>query len=412
MDTKTMKRIALTPLALAGLAVPMLGGCEEITEAQSAVCCTEFQVGATVNADIGGSAQSQVAAQALADFSGIASASVDDITTACRNIAQDLDASKAEQDAAEAQTDKREKLDAWCALAVSAIGSFKATAGATLTIDFQPPVCEASISAKANCQAKCSAEGSCDIKANPPTCEGGSLEVACKGECTAKAGATLKCEGTCSAECTGSCTASGGVECAGRCDGTCTASAGGTGPQADGSCQGSCAGTCEVTAPGATCSGSCKGECGGSCTGSAEASVKCDGDCQADYEPIKCSGGELKGGCEVDAKCDANCDASVKAKASCSPPSVKVAFTGAANAEAAAKLQGTFEANLGIILGFKARLEGMVDLAGTLSGNIEAVADVKAACIPAMIAAAATAGTDLTASVEASASIVTSATGG
>src|SRR5687767_4759720 len=110
MDTKTKCRVALIPFALAGLAVPAMGGCEEISDAQSAVCCTEFQAGATVKAEISGTAQGQVAAQAIADFTGIASAALDDVTGACRNMAQDLDAPKADQDAAEAKTDRREKL--------------------------------------------------------------------------------------------------------------------------------------------------------------------------------------------------------------------------------------------------------------------------------------------------------------
>ena len=227
-QTKKMNkvRLALTPFALAALLAPAVA-CDKIAEAQNAVCCSEFQVGGTIGAEIEGTAQSRVAVQAVADFAGIASAAVDDLTTACRNIAQDLDAPKASQDTAEANTDKRAKMQAWCALAVSAIGTVKASAGGTLTINVTPPSCEASVSAKANCQASCSAEGSCDIKANPPVCTGGSLEIACKGECTAMAGATLKCEGTCNGNCSGSCTAEGGVDCAGKCQGTCSAGAAG-----------------------------------------------------------------------------------------------------------------------------------------------------------------------------------------
>lgn len=393
---------------LAGAGLLSMSGCDKVQEAQSAVCCEEFQVGGTITAEIGGGAEGQVAAQAIADFAGIASAAVNDLTAACRTIAQDLDADKAKQDEAEATADKRGKMKAWCTLATTAIGSFKAKASGTLTVNVTPPVCEASISAKASCQAKCSGSASCDLKANPPTCEGGSLEVACKGECTAKAGATLTCEGKCTGECTGSCTAEGGVECQGKCDGTCEASAasGGTGIQADGKCQGICKGTCEVTAPKAQCSGSCKGQCSASCTGSATASVKCDGECKADYEPLKCTGGELKGGCQVEAKCDANCDASVKAKAECRPPTVNVAFSGAADVEAAAKLQATLKANLGVVYAFKARLEGMAKITAQLSGNVEAVTDIKAACIPAILAAAADAVSDVGDSVSVSGSIV------
>ncbi len=392
---------------MAAVVIPStLVGCSD--DGSNPLCCTEFKVGATINADIGGSAQSQVAVQAVADFAGIASAALDDITAACRSMAQDLDAPKADQEAAEGNADRRERMNAWCSLAVKAIGSVKAQAQGTLKVVFNPPQCEASVSAKANCQAKCDVSGKCDIKANPPKCTGGSLQVACKGECTAKAGATLKCEGKCSAECKGSCTAQGGVQCSGKCEGTCKGQAEGgtgTGIKADGTCDGTCEGTCEVTAPGVTCSGSCNGECGGSCTGSAEASVKCDGECKADYEPLKCEGGKLEGGCQVDAKCDANCDASVSAKAECRPPELTVEFSGAANIEAAGKLKATFEANLGVILAFKARLEGMASIAGTFSGNISAVTDIKAACIPPMVAAVGSAVQDVQASVSATASI-------
>jgi len=373
------------------------------------LCCNEFKVGATVDANIGGSVQSQVAVQAVADFAGIASAAISDISTACRSMAEDLDAPAAELDAAAANTDPNAQMKAYCAAAVKAIGTVKGKAAGTLTIEAQPPKCEASISAKANCQAKCSVDGKCDIKANPPTCEGGSLEVACKGECTAKAGASLTCEGSCSAECTGACTVTtGSVECKGKCNGTCKASAEGgtgTGIQADGTCDGACEGTCEVTAPGATCSGSCKGECKGSCTGSAEASVKCDGECKADFEPLKCSGGELKGGCQVDAKCDANCDASVSAKAQCTPPSVTVAFSGAADIQAAGKLQATLEANLGVVLAFRSRLEGMLKVTGEFGANINAVTDIKVACIPPVVAAVGTALEDTKAAFDATVSI-------
>ena len=179
----------------------------------------------------------------------------------------------------------------------------------------------------------------------------------------------------------------------------------GTGIKADGTCDGTCEGKCEVTAPGVTCSGTCEGECGGSCTGTAEASVKCDGECKADFEPLKCSGGELSGGCKAEAKCEGNCDASVKAKAECRPPELTIAFSGAANVEAAGKLQATFEANLGVILAFKARLEGMGKIAGSFSGNISAVTDIKAACIPPLVAAVGNALQDVEASVSATVAI-------
>lgn len=399
-------RFKVPALAAVALALPVLiNGCS--SDASNPLCCTEFKVGATIDASIGGSAQSQVAVQAVADVSAIAASAVEDLTTACRGIAQDLDADQAKQDAAEANKDSQARMNAWCSLAVDAIGTVKATASGTLSIKVTPPTCEASISAKADCQAKCSGSAKCDLKANPPKCTGGSLSVACKGECTAKAGATLHCEGKCTAACKGSCTAQGGVDCAGKCEGTCEAKAGvaNSGAQADGTCNGTCKGTCSVTPPGVTCTGSCNGECSGSCQAEANATVKCDGDCKADFQPLTCSGGKLEGGCQVDAKCEGNCDASVKAKASCTPPQVEVAFTGAANVSAAGKLVTTLKVHLPAVLSIKGKLSGVADATASFTGNISAVADIKAACILPLGQAAAKAVQDVAASVKASADI-------
>ena len=171
-------------------------GCS--SDASNPLCCNEFKVGATLDAKIEGNAEAQVAVQAIADFAGIASAAIDDLTTACRSMSEDLDVPAADRDAAEAMTDKQAKMKQYCSLAVTAIGTLKGSA--TLTIAAQPPKCSASISAKANCQAKCDVSApKCDFKAHPPVCTGGTLEVSCKGSCTADASvkATVHCEGSC-----------------------------------------------------------------------------------------------------------------------------------------------------------------------------------------------------------------------
>lgn len=391
-----------------------LEGCS--SDGSNPLCCTEFKVGATIDANIGGSAQSKVAVQSVADFAGVASAAVDDITTACRGIATDLDTPQADLDAAEQKTGS-DRMSAYCDLAVKAITTIKAKVSGTITIKAEPPKCEASISAKANCQAKCDVSGKCDIKANPPTCTGGSLQVSCKGDCTAKAGATMQCQGGCTGKCQGSCTAKGGVavDCEGKCEGTCAAggSANGSGAQADGSCKGTCQGTCtaSATAPAVSCSGSCNGSCDASCKAEAGASVTCDGTCSGDFQPLKCTGGKLEGGCKVDAKCDGNCDASVKAKAECTPPSVTVDIQGAADATAATKLIATLKANLGVIMSFKAKLDILADVGGTLVGNFGAVTDIKAACIPPVLAAAKDAGANIAASASATVKIAGSVGG-
>ena len=405
----TLNRFKAPLLLATALAIPVLSnGCSAVSDAQGAVCCTEFKAGATIDAKIGGGAQATVAVQAIADFAGIAAASIEDLTTACRSMAVDLGADKAKQDEAGATTDKREALKLWCAAAVTAIGTVKAKAGGSFKVVFVPPKCEVSVSAKANCQASCSGGVKCDVQANPPKCTGGTLTVECKGDCTAMAGAEVSCTGSCSGGCTGSCTAEGGVDCTGKCEGTCEAKAGvsGSGAQADGTCKGTCKGSCSVTAPKAMCTGSCGGKCDAACKGTATASVKCDGTCMAGGTPLKCEGGKLEGGCKVDSpKCEGNCNASVSAKAECSPPTIAVSFSGSADIQAAANLKAVFEANLGVILAFKAKLEGMASLVGDISGNADVIVDIKASCIPAVIAAAADALVDVKASGDATISI-------
>lgn len=382
----------LSMLGLLGVAVAA-PGCSE----DNPLCCNEgdFQVGGTIELE----GTSGVALQAVADFSAIASASVDDLTTACRGIAEGLDASPEERAAAEAIEDKRERMNAYCNLAVDQIGVF--TAMVSVSVDFQPPKCSASVSAKANCQAKCSGSASCDIKANPPTCEGGRLEVSCNGSCSASGGASVNCTGSCTGNCSGECTAdAGGVECAGKCEGTCM---GGTDDQ--GNCNGTCMGTCKATAPNVQCNGTCKGSCDASCEATADVSVTCDGTCDGDFEPLRCEGGTLEGGCEVEAKCEANCDASVSAKAECTPPELTVNVTGDANI--GGKLKSVLEANLGLVASLRGRLEGMAELSGTFVGNINAdlLADIKVACIPVVIQAVGEAGQDVTAAFSATGSV-------
>lgn len=371
----------------------VIQGC---SSSDNPLCCTEFKVGGTLDANIGGSAQSKVAVQAVADFSGIASAAIDDITGACRSIATDLGADATKLAADEATADPTAKMNAYCDDAVAAIGTIKAKANLKVNIVVKPAVCEASFSAKADCSAKCSATGKCEGSPGQlPTCDGGTLNVECSGGCTATATApSFHCEGSCDAKAEGSCTVEPGgkVDCAGKCNGTCKGSAQGgtgTGLDAQGNCQGSCEGTCEVTAPTATCKGSFKGSCQGKCAASpGGASVKCDAKCDVEAKPISCSGGKPPHiDCQVDAKCDANCDASVSAKAKCSPPEVSVDISGAADLDAAGKLKATLEANFGVIAQFKGRLDGMLSATTTFSANVTAVTDIKAACIPPVIAA-------------------------
>jgi hypothetical protein len=399
------------PIALAAaLAIPVFTqGCSAVDD----LCCndpTSFSVDG--NAQLTG--QFQAAAGAVADLSAVAQGSFDDVVNACRAIAIDLDADQAARDAATAAgADKQ--AEAWCNLAVAQIKG-KVTASGSAGLTFNPPKCSASISAKANCQAKCSGSASCDVQATPPTCEGGKLEVSCQGGCTAEGGVSVACEGSCEGNCEGSCSATveaPSVDCTGTCEGTCEAKAGvgtGTGAQADGTCQGSCKGTCTAK-PGTAaikCGGSCKGSCTAKCSAKAGASVKCDGKCDGKFEPLSCKGGELKGGCKVEAKCDANCEASASAKAECTPP--EVSFNVKGNVEA--RYIASLKANLpNLLVVFQARGEAFVSLIGKVSGSVVASVDgdigVKGiACLNTLASGISKSGAQMTASVQASGSVV------
>ena len=433
-----MNRFKILPgAAIAALALlPILtNGCSSANALNptAGLCCTDFKVGADLTgADFGVDAsikgQFEVFAQGAGDFSAAATGALDDVGVACRNIAHDLGAKPADLTAADAKQDP-DRTTTYCSLAVAAITAFKADArfmaAGALTIQFTPPVCEASISAKGGCQAKCDVSGKCDIKANPPVCTGGKLSVECKGGCTAMAGATLTCEGSCTGGCQGSCEAQGGiaVDCNGKCEGTCTAKAGvgdGMGAHADGTCQGSCSAKCtaSATAPAIKCTGSCNGKCDAKCQGSAMAAVKCDGKCDADFEPLKCEGGKLEGGCKVDAKCDANCDASVSAKAECHPPALEITAAGQAmlTGDAAIAFDAaitSLKVNLpNILVVFKARGEAFVNIGtAVISSGASISADpgklgVKgAACALAIVGVLGAAGANVSASVQAAGSV-------
>lgn len=391
---KPFTAVAFTALAISTL----VAGCSDLKDAQDAACCKEFQAGADMtDVDFGVDASIKgtfsAFASAASDLSAVGTGSISDVTTACRNIALDLGAD--ESDPKVANATGTAALSAWCDLAKAQISAnFGASGklGGSISVDFEPPKCSASVSAVANCQASCNANVACDIKANPPKCTGGTLSVECSGSCTASGSADVACTGSCEGKCSGSCKASGGakIDCKGKCEGTCTAGASGgatekgTGIQADGSCNGQCDGTCtlDADAPKIECTGVCDGHCDAACKGSADVKVKCDGKCDADYTPLKCEGGKLEGGCNADASCQGSCNASASAKAECSPPSVAVVAKANGSLSADGKLQfetaiASLEANLPKLLvvfkargeNFKAGITGAVDAGVSLTGS-------------------------------------------
>ena len=168
--------------------------------AESCSSCTydDFQVGAIVDSSIGESPKDLVAAQAVADSAASASALLDTITDACRNIAQDLAASDYEQLDAAQIADKRDRARAWCELAINRIAAFRSSG--SVTIHHAAPACSTSFASALECLAKCPGAEACDVRLEP-TCEGGAMEIACDYICVATGGGNVGCKGECRGEC-------------------------------------------------------------------------------------------------------------------------------------------------------------------------------------------------------------------
>ncbi len=305
---KRIYRIGAIPALTACLAAPALfanSGCETLEEVQSTLCCSDFDVGANLSGvDFEAGVNFHAWIQAVADFSGTASAMVTDLGSACMNLAVDLGASET----AVTETDPAKRMEQWCAKAVAQIdASLTAAGNITIGIDFQPPACNFSVSAQASCEGGCQVDASCEAKLP-------DISLRCSpGELSGK------CSGTCSAKCEGS--ANLAVTCGGTCDGTCE-------------------GTCDGNQSSGSCSGKCEGKCRGSCDMTGEAAVSCEGECtggcSVDVTAPKCKG-ELKSpgeiGCDINADCSASCKASASAKAECKPPSVDITVNGTVTAE-------------------------------------------------------------------------------
>lgn len=255
-----------------------------------------------------------------------------------------------------------------------------AQASGGLKIDYQPPVCKASIDVAVSAEAKCEAKAKCDVKANP-----GQISVDCKGECSggcdaactgsAKCSAdapsiacTGSCEGSCKMDVAAACTGTCHGTCSGNCDGTCSAhdAAGKCTGQCDGKCDANCQGSCEISG-GASCTGTCTGKCvtdsgGAKCTGNAEChgscGGKCTGSCTGTATPPSASAN-----CSASADCQASASAQGSASLDCSPPSLKIDFALNATTTGNASAQATFVAHMAE---FKARGAAIVQGASRL----------------------------------------------
>lgn len=379
-------RLAAAPVLLAGIVVIPAFGCEDIQNAQSSLCCSEFTPGADLAAvewGLDGQAELNYGAfmQAVSDFTGAAGGMISDVTNSCRAIAVDLGA--AEGEVTETQPDARAR--AWCDLAIARIGD----AGANLSIRFQPPSCTVDVSAQANCEARCSANVECKLTPAEiiARCDPGKLS----GRCTAQ------CEGSCE----------GSANLAVNCEGTC-----------EGTCEGDCTGQCSATGQGGecrgACDGTCKGQCRGSCAIDAKANVTCNADCtggcSVEYEAPKCTAqlSPPSAECQGSAECNGSCDASASARAQCKEPSIEISGQGDVD-----RLVSTLRLNLPrLLLVAQARgqlllenAQAVVELGGNLGGSVGGSVKAGACLIPAGTAIE-QAAQNITASLDASVKVM------
>lgn len=377
------------------IATPLLGlaifgqGCsaaEKVSEAQGALCCKDFTVGAdlsNVDWEISGEGKATFSAfmNAAADFSATASAVVNDVGSACQALAVDL----GEKDDAVTETLPDVRATKWCQLAAAKIQS-EITAKGKITVVAQPPSCSFSASAQASCEGKCSANASCqaelgDIKAR---CDPGQLSGKCEAECSGT------CEGS----------ANLAVTCTGQCSGTC---------------EGKCDGQAMGSGASGQCAGKCEGTCRGSCKADASAKVTCEGSCtggcSVELKAPKCKV-ELKepsASCKGNAECSGSCKASASAKAECKEGSLTIQATGSINAQALASLKLNLPKILAVVQArgkiLATNAEALASASVAVSGNAPNFSAKAALCVVPAAVAITQAVTNAKAGVTASASV-------
>jgi modification target Cys-rich repeat protein len=330
-----------------------------------------------------------------------------------------------------------------------------ANARGGITVDYQPPRCQANVNVSVQAQAKCEVNAGCQAQVDP-----GQLSVECEGTCSG--GCSGSCSGdfsceveapsiTCEGKCEGACTLDVAAACEGTCHGDCSGTCSAQDSQGNcaGKCEGTCEGTCELSAA-ASCSGKCSGKClvnQGSASCTAEASCRgscdaqCSGGCEGNFTPPKVSAS-----CDAEADCQASASAEANASLECTPPQLKVDYAFAAAINNDLDAQAAFTARLSelkvrgiaILQGaakYEALLTGKVNgrvvfnpsplaqLTASMSGlaNVSAIAkfDIPAGKLACVVPAFVEAGrissalvTGTTAKLQAQANFVTAFTGG
>lgn len=334
------KHLIAFPALLSLLALPVLANCGAVKNLPgvselpggncpdandpSAILAFDFQREFQLQLDA--AAKIKAGAAAAAQINMFAASIDSDLKAGCTGLAKDLGVTGDFKNAEEA-----------CRAAIGGMNAMKSKFGATakITLVAEPPVCEASLSATADCAAKCDASitpGKAEVQCEPGHLSG-KCDASCKGSCQMNASAVCNgsCHGTCDAQIKGKC----GGTCKGKCDGK----------NSNGSCAGTCEGTCD-----AQVDASCSGKCGGTCEikGEAKCEGTCSGSCSVDMKAPQCTGKVTPP--KMSAECKAHCDAQVSAKAQCRPAKVSVAIVGAVDTKAAAQYRLALENNLPVVM--------------------------------------------------------------
>ena len=345
-------KLALTPLAVLGLASPLLASCHESDTPVAAAptdttglggvvpVCDEVKTGdfSTLEFARGSDSRPPGFGENVKRLLGQASllaktaaALEQGFIDACTELGL---AAGVLADELKASPDAGHGAEKACNAAATKVSSmFRQAKEAKILLDLsiEPTRCFVDVEAARKCLADCGApviKG--DIRAQ---CTGGEIDGACSGRCSgscalsAGAGAGL-CHAVCSGKCDHDFRGTCGGKCSGTCDGAPT-----RGPR---HCSGLCDGGCDKG------EGVCAGRCDGACSGGWEPPPTgrcggiCVGVCSSEVSAPLCSGEYAPPG--VDPVCQAACSASSALASRCDAPLVRVSARGAKPTPALEKL--------------------------------------------------------------------------
>jgi hypothetical protein len=290
--------------------------------------------------------------QAAKDLGGVSLQIEAEAAEACQRMGFDLGISPQEM---AARNEPGGRASGACA-ALSARIDALFQQGISIRASATPPRCEASASASATCQ------GACDVDVDP-----GEIVARCD---------PARLSGYCQGQCSGQC---------------------------DGRCGGACNGNCSARNAKGECAGQCSGQCDGTCDASCHAS------CRGTWQAPRCEGYVRPP--SADAECNASCRAHASVNASCSPAVVNVQVS--QNAQMAARLAATMQANLPELLHAELALGKRLLADAQVVGEVGAqlpriIGDAGAhavACVAAATDVSARASVSIRVSVQASASV-------